>query len=349
MQKSRQSTDQYTLQFKQPSGTSRGVLRTKDSWFVSRWQDDQLLGVGECSIIEGLNPEDPNLMTEKVNEACFDHNFQSTKIDIAAYPSIGFGREIFRKSLDASSPFQLYDNAFSRGEEGIPINGLIWMGTKTFMFDQIQSKLKEGFRCIKLKIGAIDFGEELSLLRYIRSEFGVVDVELRVDANGAFSPEDALEKLKRLAEFDLHSIEQPIRQGQWDKMAALCAQTPLDIALDEELIGISANSMKRELLVTIQPQYIILKPSLVGGYEASEEWITLASERGIGWWATSALESNVGLNAIAQWAGSLNTKMPQGLGTGGLYTNNIPSPLMIKEAAIWLDPNQSWDTKALKL
>ena len=339
---------QHTLQFKQPSGTSRGVLRTKDSWFVSEWQDDRLVGVGECSIIEGLNPETPEDMNEMVPSFCLEDEHQSQHIDTAQYPSISFGKEIFRKSLDASTPFQLIDNAFSRGEEGIPINGLIWMGTKAFMFDQIKAKLQEGFRCIKLKIGALDFEEELSLLKYIRSEFGVDDVELRVDANGAFDPADALEKLKRLAEFGLHSIEQPIRQGQWDEMAALCSSTPLDIALDEELIGISGGQKKIDLLDVIQPQFIILKPSLVGGYAASEEWISLANERGIGWWATSALESNIGLNAIAQWVGSLNTMMPQGLGTGGLYANNIPSPLVIKDAAIWMDPDLSWDVNMLR-
>ena len=222
------------------------------------------------------------------------------------------------------------------------------MGTKAFMYEQIRSKLAEGFRCIKLKIGAIDFEEELSLLKYIRSEFSADDIELRVDANGAFAPQDALDKLSRLAAYGLHSIEQPIKQGQWEQMAQLCTETPLDIALDEELIGLSKKEEKRRCLEAIQPQYIILKPSLVGGWASSEEWIQIAEEKNIGWWATSALESNIGLNAISQWVGSMDISMPQGLGTGGLYTNNIPSPLYIKDAAIWIDPEGTWDLSVLQ-
>lgn len=341
-------SQKHTLQFKRPSGTSRGVLKTKDSWLVSSWKEEQLVGIGECSIIEGLSPEDPIAMDDQVGVLCqgaLDDDMQRL---LKQYPSIEFGREILAKSRASNDPFVLYENGFSRGEEGIPINGLIWMGTKSFMFDQIKTKLNEGFRCIKLKIGAIDFEEELSLLRFIRSEFSVDDVELRVDANGAFAPKDALEKLSRLAEFGLHSIEQPIKQGQWEQMANLCSETPLDIALDEELIGIITNEEKERCLDMIRPQFIILKPSLVGGWVSSEEWIQAATERSIGWWATSALESNIGLNAISQWVGSMETSMPQGLGTGGLYTNNIPSPLYIKNASIWLDPEISWDLSLLQ-
>ncbi|HSM64126.1 MAG TPA: o-succinylbenzoate synthase, partial [Gillisia sp.] len=224
----------------------------------------------------------------------------------------------------------------------IPINGLVWMGEKSFMKEQILSKIKDGFKCIKLKIGAIDFNSELDLLKFIRSEFSSEEIEIRVDANGAFSPEDALAKLKRLSQFNIHSIEQPIKQGQWEKMAKLCELTPIPIALDEELIGITDVTKKLDLLQTIKPQYIIFKPSLIGGYRGTEEWLNLANEMSIGWWVTSALESNVGLNAISQWTFTKNSPLPQGLGTGGLYTNNFESPLEVKNGTIMYNPKTSW-------
>ncbi|WP_455168946.1 o-succinylbenzoate synthase, partial [Aegicerativicinus sediminis] len=222
------------------------------------------------------------------------------------------------------------------------INGLIWMGDKDFMRKQIESKIEEGFRCLKLKIGAIDFEAELSLLRMIRSHFSKDDLEIRVDANGAFHSNEALDKLGKLSRFHLHSIEQPIKQGNWEAMSKLCKSTPLSIALDEELIGIESKD-KYDLINAIQPQYIILKPTLVGGYKSSEEWIALAESKDVGWWITSALESNVGLNAIAQWTYKLNTTMPQGLGTGGLFTNNFSCPLMVKNATLHYEPTLDWD------
>ena len=240
-----------------------------------------------------------------------------------------FGLETALRHLQTGT-IRLWDSAFSRGEEGIPINGLVWMGTFEEMKQRIHEKITQGFRCIKLKIGAIDFNRELELLARIRDHFPAEQIELRVDANGAFSPADALEKLHRLSEFQLHSIEQPIRAGQWNEMARLCAATPFPIALDEELIGINRRDRKIELLETIRPQYIILKPSLHGGISGSEEWMELAAERGIGSWVTSALESNIGLNAIAQWCATLQPALPQGLGTGLLFTDNIDYPLHIE-------------------
>ena len=222
------------------------------------------------------------------------------------------------------------------------------MGDKSFMKEQIAQKLSEGFSCIKMKIGAIDFKTEIDLLQNIRSEFSASEIELRVDANGAFTPNDALEKLQLLSELELHSIEQPIKQGQWQEMAALCEQTPLPIALDEELIGVFSLSEKQKLLETIQPQYIILKPSLIGGFKGSDEWISLAQKQNIGWWITSALESNVGLNAISQYTFTKNVKLPQGLGTGSLYTNNISSPLRISNGTLLYDTNLSWETNLIK-
>jgi hypothetical protein len=260
------------------------------------------------------------------------------------YPSILFGLETAFRQYETGS-FRLWDTPFSRGEKGIPINGLIWMGDYLKMAEQIERKLQDGFRCIKLKIGAINFNDELTLLRYIRSRFSAKEIALRVDANGAFPPEKALDKLKQLAEWDIHSIEQPIRAGQWDAMARLTAETPIPIALDEELIGWNCREEKRQLLETIHPQYIILKPSLHGGINGCREWIDEAERLHIDWWITSALESNIGLNAIAQWTATVLPHSPgesfQGLGTGGLFTNNIDMPLEVRGDCLWFNTAMS--------
>ena len=261
------------------------------------------------------------------------------------FPSIQFGIEMAFKSLENENEFELFPSAFTKGEEAIAINGLIWMGEKDFMKSQIEDKLKSGFNCIKMKIGAIDFDTEIELLKYIRSQYSAEEIELRVDANGAFDPKNALEKLKRLSELELHSIEQPIKQGNWEKMARLCAETPLPIALDEELIGVFEVTKKKKLLQTIQPQYLIFKPSLIGGFKGTQQWIDLAETNTIGWWNTSALESNIGLNAISQFTYEKNVTMPQGLGTGSLYTNNIESPLEVKDGKISYNPGLKWDFK----
>ena len=252
------------------------------------------------------------------------------------------------QSLDSKDPFVLFPSHFTDGKAGIPINGLIWMGEKSFMKEQIEDKIQQGFSCIKLKIGAIDFDAEMELLRYIRKEFSAKEIELRVDANGAFQPENALEKLKRLSDLSLHSIEQPIRQGQYKEMAKLCKETPLPIALDEELIGVFNTSDKENLIEEIKPQYIILKPSLIGGFQGTKEWVNLAEKNQIGWWITSALESNIGLNAIAQFTYLQNNPMPQGLGTGSLFTNNIESPLQVKGENLNYNPQLTWETQQIK-
>ncbi len=258
-------------------------------------------------------------------------------------PSIQFGLEQAFLSLESQSPYLLFPSGFTNSNEGIHINGLIWMGSKEFMKTQIREKLEQGFKCIKMKIGAIDFDTEIELLQSIRKEFSSDDIELRVDANGGFTANEALDKLKRLSEYDLHSIEQPIKVNQFEEMARLCETTPLPIALDEELIGVFGVTKKEEILQTIQPQYIILKPSLVGGFKGSMEWIDLADKKEIGWWITSALESNIGLNAIAQWTYTLNSKMPQGLGTGSLFTNNIESPLEVKNGYLQYNTRKNWN------
>ena len=337
----------YTLQFKQPSGTSRGVLHTKDSWFIflQRKENPSIIGVGECGLLSGLSIDDVPHYETKLSEVCTTINKYKYWLDegLNTFPSIHFGLEIALKDLANQGSKILFPTSFTANKASIPINGLIWMGKKKIMFDQIKAKLKEGFSCIKLKIGAIDFEEELDLLKYIRQQFAANEVEIRVDANGAFSPKNALEKLKKLADFQLHSIEQPIKQGQFSEMARLCKKTPLPIALDEELIGIFTAAAKRKLMELLRPQYLIFKPSFIGGFKGTQEWIDLCQEFNTPWWITSALESNIGLSAIAQWAATFNTSMPQGLGTGQLYTNNIPSPLSVKNGRIHYKKENNWD------
>ncbi|PKV51480.1 o-succinylbenzoate synthase [Aquimarina sp. MAR_2010_214] len=338
----------HILQFKRPSGTSRGILKTKETWFIVI-SDGTRKGIGECGILRTLSIDDRPDYEDKLKWTCENIHLGVDKLweELVEFPSIQFGVEIAFRSLESDSPFLLFPSAFSHGDDRIPINGLIWMGDKEFMRQQITSKLDEGFDCIKMKIGAIDFETELNLLSYIRSQFSSDSIELRVDANGAFKPEEALDKLKRLSVYNLHSIEQPIRQGQHIEMARLCEETQLPIALDEELIGVFDVTEKKKLLQTIQPQYIILKPSLVGGFKGTKEWIDIAESFGIGWWITSALESNIGLNAIAQYTYTLNSKMPQGLGTGGLYTNNFDSPLVVSQGTLGYYNNKNWNVNYL--
>lgn len=338
----------HTLQFKRPSGTSRGILTLKETWFIILERNDNW-GIGECGLLKGLSIDDRPDYEEKLKWVCSNiHLGLSTLLsELREFPSIQFGLEQAFLSFDSPNPFVLHPSVFTEMEAPININGLIWMGDTEFMLDQIVEKLKNGFECIKMKIGAIDFRSEVKILESIRKKYAASEIELRVDANGAFSSKDAREKLSILSEYDLHSIEQPIKQGQHDLMADLCAETPLPIALDEELIGINGVTKKERLLQTIRPQYIILKPSLVGGYKSSQEWIDLAKSMNIGWWVTSALESNIGLNAIAQWTATLKNSMPQGLGTGALYTNNIDSPLSVANGSLFYMQNQEWDYRQI--
>ena len=326
------------LHFKQPAGTSRGSYTTRDVWYLHLTSDKypDRVGIGECAPLPKLSCDDmqgyESVLAHICNEVTEQGGFSVESL--RDYPSILFGLETAFRHLERGC-FELWDTPFSRGEVGIPINGLIWMGDYKKMLEQIEAKMAVGFRCIKLKIGAINFEEELALLRFIRSHFSAKEVELRVDANGAFAPADAMENLKRLAELDLHSIEQPIRAGQWEDMARLTAETPLPIALDEELIGINIPERKQCLLDSVHPQYIILKPSLHGGMAGGNEWIREAEKRNIGWWITSALESNIGLNAIAHWCATFNNPLPQGLGTGALFTNNVDMPLEVRKDSLW--------------
>ena len=358
-----------TLHFKQPAGTSRGVYTTRHSYYLTLTSDEipGVEGVGECATLPDLSCDAKPEYAVTLRQVCqMVEQMGRIPYDmIRAYPSITFGLETaFASFFDAAKKLleivsaegvssssemlkqkgvsvpagmenlvDLYDSPFGRGEEGITINGLVWMGTYEEMLARLEEKLQAGFHCVKLKIGAIDFFKELDLIKRIRDVYTKEQVELRVDANGGFLPENAMSQLEALAKYDIHSIEQPIKQHQWPKMAQLCRETPLPIALDEELIGVNVRSMKEALLDTIRPQYIILKPSLHGGIYGCNEWIQLADQRGIGSWITSALESNIGLNAIAHYAAKVygpNVQMPQGLGTGQLFTDNIPMPLEIR-------------------
>ena len=321
-----------TFQFKRPSGTSRGVLTEKHAWFIEIWNEEnpEVKGLGECSIIPGLSPdyENDEQYEAKLISVCND-----LTQDLSNFPSIKFGVETALLDLENGGKGIIFDNDFAKGKQQIPINGLVWMGDEQFMREQIEQKINEGFTTIKLKIGAIDFETELRLLASIREKYS--EITLRVDANGAFSVNEAIEKLNSLKRFEIHSIEQPIKAGQWNEMAELCTSTPLPIALDEELIGIHRLEKKIELLNTIQPQYIIIKPSLHGGIEGCKEWISLAEERTIPWWMTSALESNVGLDAICQFTAEYQNNLPQGLGTGSLYLENTPTNLKVENGMIF--------------
>jgi len=334
----------YNLNFKNPSGTSRGILRTKETWFIILDENDKT-GIGETGLFRGLSIDDIPNYESKLSWVCQNINLGLNTLlkECSQFPSIQFGLEQAFLSLKSKNRFELFPSQFTKGEKSIPINGLVWMGEKEFMKNQIKEKLTSGFSCIKMKIGAIDFDAEIELLKSIRKEFSSKEIELRVDANGAFNPKNALDKLQRLSALEIHSIEQPIKQGQVHEMAELCSKTSLPIALDEELIGVYSNEKKQELLATIKPQYIILKPSLIGGFAGSKEWIKFAEHNKCDWWITSALESNIGLSAIAQFTHTLQSHLPQGLGTGSLFTNNFTSPLEVKNGALRYNPILNWN------
>ncbi len=348
------TTKECVLHFKQPAGTSRGVYTERKIWLVVV-SEGAAVGIGECAPLPQLSCDDIPDYGEQLSvkskefaalqqgDAAVSAFFETLR----DYPSMLFGLETAWLSFLASSHTThrlpiIFDTPFSRGEVGIPINGLVWMGTYDEMLCRMEQKLKQGFRCVKLKIGAISFDEELELIKRIRSRFSHHEVELRVDANGAFPFDEALYKLELLSQYNIHSIEQPIRAGQWANMAELCRESPLPIALDEELIGVNDPDQKRQMLNIIKPRYIILKPSLHGGMMGCREWIDTARDMGIGSWITSALESNIGLNAIAQFCSSVygdSIAMPQGLGTGQLFTDNIPMPLEIRGDQLWISKN----------
>jgi O-succinylbenzoate synthase len=336
-----------TLQPVFPLGTSKGTIRARTVWYLIAWDDARpgVRGIGEAALFPGNSREFPADVRTKLVELCANTSDweQRLNTDLVEVPSVRFAVEQCLRDLAVSGSKELFPSAFTLGHEGIPINGLVWMGDKATMRQRIREQIGKGFTTVKMKIGAIGIDDELDLLRAVRREYGPDDLTLRVDANGAFGPRDAMPVLEQLADLQVHSIEQPVAPGLYEVMAELCARSPVPIALDEDLIGQNHADAKRDLLDHIRPQHIVIKPSMVGGWAAAKEWIELASARGIGWWITSALESSVGLNAIAQWTATLGVATAQGLGTGRVYTDNIGSPLQVEQGCLWYRPEQAWD------
>lgn len=348
----------HTLHFKFPAGTSRGVLRSKTSWFIVLEKNGKT-GIGEAGPLPGLSVDDRPDFEQQLRRICKEmeqREFPERVNEVEKwaeelcghkFPSIRFALETAMLDYLNGGRRLICDNDFFYGKKEIPINGLIWMGDKDTMQQRMQQKLEEGYSCLKMKIGAINFEQECAILEEVRSHYGPEKITLRVDANGAFSSEEALQKLEKLASYAIHSIEQPIQQGQPDSMYQLCRESPVAVALDEELIGVPVSSQGKVLLERIRPQYIILKPGLLGGISVCRQWIKLAEELGIGWWITSALESNIGLNAISQFTAEWEVKVPQGLGTGQLYHNNVPSPLRIDKGELIYHTKENWDLELL--
>lgn len=334
----------YRLDFIEPGGTSRGVLTHKDTYFLKIWEPESpsRFGLGECALFKGLSAEDDDSYETKLRELC-ENISQDKSTDLTGYSSITFGFETAILDFSNGCSRKIFPTPFVEGKERIPINGLVWMGTKSEMQSRMEEKLSAGFKTIKLKIGAIDFDAELELIKSIRLRFPADVIEIRVDANGAFTPQNVMQRLEDLSPYGIHSIEQPLKQGQWEEMAKVCKNSPIPVALDEELIGVNNPMVMLELLRTIAPHYLILKPSLVGGFSGATEWLKMAAQLNIGAWVTSALESNVGLNAIAQWVSTLQPRIPQGLGTGKLFSNNIASPLEQVGDSVLYNPQRSWD------
>lgn len=333
----------YDLDFKQAAGTSRGVLHSKESWFVVLEQDHKK-GIGECGLLRGLSHDDRSDYEEKLRWVCEHIHLGEAQLweELREFPSIQFGVEMAFRSVNSETPFDLFPSDFTLGIHQIPINGLVWMGDIEFMKAQLDDKIAQGFRCVKLKIGALNFEQELDLLRQIRTHFSADQIEIRLDANCAFTAVDALAKLQQLAVYQIHSIEQPLAINHRKLLAELLQTSPIPIALDEELIGLTSHEAKRILLEQCKPAYLIFKPSFIGGIKGTQEWISLAEEFGIAWWITSALESNIGLNAIAQFTATLNNPLPQGLGTGALYTNNFDCPLQVNQGFLTYNPVVDW-------
>ncbi len=334
----------YELDFKEASGTSRGILKHKETWFIELKCQDKW-GIGECAIFRGLSCDDRPDYEEKLSWVCENIKLGRDVLYIAMneFPSIQMGIETAFLSLESDDPYNLFPSAFTSSKASIPVNGLIWMGDKSFMMRQLEEKIEAGFSCIKMKVGAINFAQELSVLKSIRKRFSKEDFIIRVDANGAFNLLEVKSKLQALADYDIHSIEQPIKAGQIKEMSLLCKNSPIPIALDEELIGVFDFDNKKKVLDLIKPQYIILKPSFIGGFKGAQDWIDIANNLRVGWWVTSALESNIGLNAISQWTYKLNSDGHQGLGTGTLFTNNIECPLVIKNGYIEYSKLKKWN------
>jgi len=336
----------YQLKFKRPGRTSRGVMTDRNIWLLKVYEKDypELAGYGEVAPLPGLSIDTPQMVEDALIDVCVKIN-QFEKLisgELDKYPSVHFALEQALLDLKNNGDKILFPSKFTQGQELIKTNGLIWMGEPDYMIDQINEKINAGFRCIKLKVGSLDFDDEVRIIEQVRDVFGYHDLIIRLDANGAFHTDDALHYLEQLAPFEIHSIEQPIKAGQWDEMAELCQMSPIPVALDEECIGAITKEDKEDILDNITPSFIILKPSLLGGFQQCEEWIELAEQRDVSWWITSALESSVGLNAIAQWTFTKQNPIHQGLGTGQLFTNNFDSPLYMDTENLMYDPSEPW-------
>lgn len=339
----------YELAFNAPAVTSRAVMNSKTTYFIKVWDDaaPHLFGIGECALFRGLGCDDLPDYEQRLTAVC-DNIHAVSLSELSDYPSICFGLETALNDLNNGAVRCPFPSDWSKGCGSIPINGLVWMGSIAQMSTRVDEKISAGFHCLKFKIGGEDFDKEVAILERVRRQYDSSKLEIRLDANGAFTAADAMRKLRRLSLLDVHSIEQPVKPRQYNLMRELCAVSPIPIALDEELIGLNNRADKIIMLDAVSPQYIILKPSLCGGFAGAEEWISLARERNIGWWVTSALESNVGLNAIAQWTSTLGVSMPQGLGTGMLYTNNVPSPLKQVDDGLLFDVSGDWDLSVIE-
>ncbi|MDE6400210.1 MAG: o-succinylbenzoate synthase [Muribaculaceae bacterium] len=334
----------YLLHFKEPGGTSRGVMTEKPTFLIKVYEEDnpEHYGIGEAAVFPGLSPEADGNYVWKLTELMANVAIGKST-DLSRHSSIQFGLEQALLDYSCGCRGVYFPSPFTVGDTSIEINGLVWMGDFDRMIERIRQKLEEGFRCIKLKIGAIDWRREVEMIEYVRRIFDPESLVIRVDANGGFTFEEALPKLERLADLGVHSIEQPLKSGNMEQMACLCRKSPLPIALDEELIGKYTTAEREKMLDVIRPHYIILKPALCGGFSGGEEWIALAGQRGIGWWVTSALESNVGLNAIAQWTSYLGAKGAQGLGTGGVFTDNFTTPVRLEGDRLRFDVSSPFD------
>lgn len=342
----------YNLYFKFDAGTSRGIMRQHQVMYIKvvNKHNRTQYGIGEAAPLPGLSVDDIDGVQQAVQSISSTHNLTLNHLleiirsqQLKLFPSLQFALETAIKDLENGGEHVIFPNDFANSLSSIPINGLVWMADFETMLAQIQQKIAEGYTCIKLKVGAIDFDQELAMIKNIRKEYSSKQIILRLDANGAWNVDEALKKLESLALYDIHSIEQPIKAGQEQQMKHICRESPIKIALDEELIGIYEFEKKKNLITEINPHYIILKPTLLGGFAQCSQWIALANQYGIGWWATSALESNFGLNAICQYTDTHNlTGMYQGLGTGQLYHNNIPSPLTIESGKIFWDKDKTW-------
>jgi L-alanine-DL-glutamate epimerase-like enolase superfamily enzyme len=336
----------YTLKFIRPAGTSRGVYKVKESWFIFLCDEvnPEIVGIGECALLKGLSADDRPDFEEKLREVCVRVDYFTENLELLSeWPSIRFGLETAIQDLNTGGCRLLFSSEFTSGEKPIPINGLVWMGDPNYILSQWREKIEDGYYCMKMKIGAIDWETEHGILQRIRREYSQQDLMIRVDANGAFTMKNVHSRLDELYKLGIHSIEQPIRQGQIQEMASICESTPVPIALDEELITVFDPDEKKKLVETIRPQYLIFKPGLLGGFNACEEWKNVAESNGAGWWITSALESNIGLNAIAQWTAIQENNMHQGLGTGSLYENNISSPLLAAGGYLKYDNRRVWN------